>query len=337
MANSSGVPDWSGLGLTPPVKHTPGNEQSSHPGATLVSSEKATSSPRMKGGYAVAKESSFQTGKSVAKGKVAVSRKRAAQEAEVPPEKKKRGHASGRQKGTKVYTENEVERLLEAVGCIQPTCDDHWKAVKVALDAMAPPDAPVRTVKSLKCKLKSVSVKLVMNALADMPAGQCTLNVNPIGNMFEAKKSTVGQSGDDGKESGGDDKELGGDNGHVSNGSDGGSGKSPVEENAPCEEDTVHASESAGSDNVDRLDKDGNASNDDEDGSMGEEAGKLSEAMIDFFHKFNAANGMVIGKENLDLFASRLQKIESDVEEMKGVFESINANMSAILSAVQQT
>lgn len=226
-------------------------------------------------------------------------------EATTEPPKKKR-------KKSMAYSQAEVERLMEAVGCVQPTCDEDWESVKVVCETLSPPDAHVRSVKSLKLKFSSVSLKLVMKALAAKPVGESALDLNPLGDAFGSNAAanssnlSIEQGDDTSKEAGGILEQ------------------NPMEENAVALDDNGAAFDTATS-----------QEHGDGEGIAGD-AEKLSDAMIGLFESFHAANGMVLGKETLDSFMSRLETVEHTVGVMKSMVESINANTTAILMALQK-
>ena len=255
------------------------------------------------------------------------------------PPTKKRKKDCGRQAGAANYTDEEVECLLEAVGQVQPTSDDDWETVKVVMQALAPPGAPVRSKKSLKAKFTTVSLKLVKKALASRSLGERALQINPLGPMLKGEKTCTACNADqvDGKEMSVDRVAT---NESVRSGLNSTSqGLTTLEDAAVGMYNSADVSECTGGDSGDMLDVGANTLDDDddnEDGDIEEEAEKLSNSMITFFEQFNTANGMILGKDTLDSFAVRLQQIERNVNEMKGAVESMNTNMGAILSALQK-
>lgn len=87
------------------------------------------------------------------------------------PAKKKR-------KKSTAYSEEEVESLLEAVGCIQPKNDEDWETVKSIL--CTEQDAVERTSQGIKQKFRNTASKLVMKALAEKHPLERALDMNPL-------------------------------------------------------------------------------------------------------------------------------------------------------------
>jgi hypothetical protein len=262
-------------------------------------------------------------------------RKRAAQSQEAEEASPKKKRAS---KGLK-YTDDEVGRLLEAAGSVQPKCDEEWAIVKQRFEASAPPGASVRSIASLKCKLSTVSLKLVMKALAKKPPGANPLDIDALG--MTSKKRDAGnlENGKDPTRS--DDDSVSVILRMITNTSSfDNTGEIPEDDNMvgmKGEEGTfpntnlfadLDAEISLGNEKT-VTDKNPNRD------AIVQEAEKLSDSMIKFFEKFGTSDGMVIQKETVDLILSRVQKIESDVAEMKGAIMSVHANTSAILSMLQ--
>jgi hypothetical protein len=262
-------------------------------------------------------------------------RKRAAQSQEAEEASPKKKRAS---KGLK-YTDDEVGRLLQAAGSVQPKCDEEWAIVKQRFEASAPPGASVRSIASLKCKLSTVSLKLVMKALAKKPPGANPLDIDSLG--MTSKKHDAGnlENGKDPTRS--DDDSVSVILRMITNTSSfDNTGEIPEDDNMvgmKGEEGTfpntnlfadLDAEISLGNEKT-VTDKNPNRD------AIVQEAEKLSDSMIKFFEKFGTSDGMVIQKETVDLILSRVQKIESDVAEMKGAIMSVHANTSAILSMLQ--
>ena len=251
------------------------------------------------------------------------------QEAEEGPPKKKRVT-----KGVK-YTDDEVERLLDVAGSVQPKSDDDWAAVKLRFEATAPPGAPVRSIVSLKCKLTTVALKLVMKALANKPSSVNALDIDPLG--MASKKGVTGR--ENVKASTSSDDSVSDILAIINNtASFENTGEIPEDDNTvgmKGYEGTfpstlfadLDAEISLGNEKI-VIDKKDNHD------TIVQEAEKLSDSMIKFFEKFGASDGMVIQQDALDSLLSRVQKIETDVTEMKGALMGIHANTSAILSAL---
>lgn len=242
-------------------------------------------------------------------------------DAEAPPTKKQKRSRN------KAYSDEEIERLLEAVGCVQPTCEDDWEAVKVVCEALAAEGAPQRSVKSLKLKYSAVSLKLVMTALANKPTGVSALEVNPLGAMAKATRNDAIETeyNEFMEKCSAEEQE-----------NDTGGNLEVSPEGNEITEKRMAVKENGVDGDLEIWNEDGTSSNDDDDGNIGEEAEKLSNAMIRFFEKFDAANGVAIGKGTLDSFVSRLEQMETDVQDMKIALENINTSMNNILLAVQK-
>jgi hypothetical protein len=251
-------------------------------------------------------------------------KKRAVQEVDdvevVPPKKPRESNP---------YTEEERERLLDAVANVKPTLYGTWEQVKHYFDKNAPSDqpsdTPTRSCKSLRSKFCAIANSMVINALAGKP-----LSINLTGNPLGAETLTSESKPVDG-DAVGDTPVY---NDPV--------GEEPVGDeffcndarrvtmDRPMEErtgtvDANSTSFSSGGTNSKPPEAVEAPSDDD---TTGQEAERLSDAMISFFERFSADDGMIVGNECRDAILSRLDNIEHNMK-------TVNSKVEMILSSVR--
>jgi hypothetical protein len=243
------------------------------------------------------------------------------------PKRKKKSRHDGKQ-----YTDEETERLMEAVAKVQPRphCGPTWEQVKQHFDENAPsnlpPNASNRTAIALQAKFSKVAMSMMIDAL-----GGTAVNINTSGAetlTTENNASTVYNgpvdnnaigdapvyTGPDGEEPAYYHESVRGEPRKVS--------MEILREEITGIANSNSAALSSDSDNNKASDTPS------DDDTACHEDNRLSDAMITFFDRFNPNDGMIVGTECCDEILSRLDTIERNMK-------TVNIKLEMILSCVQ--
>jgi hypothetical protein len=251
------------------------------------------------------------------------------------------------------YTKEETDRLTAAVAKVQPHSRQGpiWEQVKQHFDENAPlhlpPDAPNRTAIGLRDKFSHMATAMIINALSGKP-----VSINDNSNLVVVETESNGSTesepvvenestdpvenepvDNDTVESAPVYNEPGGDEPVCRESTQSDPHRVNVER--PLEESTGRANTNSAAlhydDTQSKPSKAVEATSDDD--AMNQEADRLSEAMINFFDRFNpdcyTDDGMIAaGNKCGDAILSRLDTIERNMT-------MVNTKIGMILSCVQ--